>query len=222
MSERPPIPPPGSYRCNDGCGAIVERPGVCGDCADRQVEHERRMATKQRVRREIPERFRWAHWDAPGLLEHVSAGPAKIDAARRACASGRAVLLGPAGAGKTSLACAHLRERIEADPMGRNRFLAAHDIASPSSLEGVSRLELALTASALVLDDLGAELAGAAADSGLAAQRSDAVVRLVRTRHDQGLGIVVTTAHGPEEVARIYGDGVARRVFEGAAVVRLA
>ncbi len=114
---------------------------------------------------------------------------------------------------------AHLAARIEAG-VDRARFVAVRNLLAGSYLEGVSWYELALSAGLLVLDDLGAELAGAPAGGGLAAQRIEVVSRLVCERHDRSRGHVVTTAHDREQIAEMYGDGVARRIFEGAAVVR--
>ena len=214
------LPPEGVYLCTGGCGRTVVRPGCCPDCGAVREEGARRARIRARIAREIPERFRWATLDHPLLGERITGAEGKACRLRAVEPRSRVVLLGEAGSGKTTLACAWLRACIEADPAARHRYIAAHDLAAPGYVEGVSRLELALSAEALVLDDLGAELAGAGAGTGVAAQRIEAVVRLVRVRADRDLGMVVTTTHDAQGIAGIYGDGVARRLFEGATVVR--
>jgi hypothetical protein len=214
------LPPPGAYPCRGRCGVIIPRPGVCSRCAGQLETDERSRAIRASLRREIPERFGWARWSAPELAQRVAGGARRVDDARRALVRPCALLLGGAGSGKSSLACAWMREHIEAG-VERVRFVPALELAGPSYIDGVSRLDLAVSASRLVLDDLGEELTGAMGGN-LAAQRIEAVVRLVRARHDQGLGLVVTTGRDQDWIARTYGDGIARRLFEGVAPVRLA
>lgn len=228
------IPTAGAYRCGGvprgSCGVEIPFPGFCAPCVARAEQNERGGRIRAALRREIPERFAWARWGAAELAQRISGGARRCEAARKALSGGRAVIVGGAGAGKTSLACAWLRERIELG-IERARFCAAHDLSSPSYLEGVSRLDLALSAGPLVLDDLGEELAAAAPGSREMAQRIEAVMKLIRARHDQGLGMVVTTGREAEDreingrkipgIATLYGDGIARRVFEGAQVIRL-
>ncbi len=72
-----------------------------------------------------------------------------------------------------------------------------------------------------MLDDLGAELAGAAPEAGIAAMRREATLRVLHERYDQQLPHVITTPHTKNRLADLYGDNIARRVYEGAAVVKL-
>ena len=144
--------------------------------------------------------------------------------ARRALAdrsglADRVVIIGAAGRGKTSLAVAHLADRIEAG-VERARFIPARQLLADRHVGGVSWEALALSARLLVLDDLGAELTGAPAGGGLAAQRIEVVSRLLADRHDLDLGHVITTAHERPSIVALYGDGVARRVFDDATVIR--
>lgn len=218
------------------CPSRVELPGLCEACAVAVERQTRQTRIADVVRREIPRSFRWSRWDAPELVERTRRPVEQLKRIEAAFGDhGRGIFVGHAGSGKTSLACAWLRGVIGAwgNPKdariflaARPRFVAAKDLAAPSYLEGVAWIDLALSASALVLDDLGAELDGAAHDSGLAAQRRALVDRLIRSRHDRGLGTVVTTAIGTvgdhaKELARVYGDGIARRLLERAVVVRL-
>lgn len=173
--------------------------------------------------RRIPSGFAWARWGCPELAERVHGGARKVRAAREVLEQEhRVVLAGPAGCGKTALACAHLAGRILAGAH-RAAFVAERHLLEQYYRDArpMAWIDLATTAAPLVLDDLGSILAGAPKGSGLAAQRIDVVCRLLQDRYDQGLGQVVTTALSEDETASIYGDGVARRVFEGACVVRL-
>ena len=129
----------------------------------------------------------------------------------------RAVITGPAGTGKTTLACAWLRAHLERDPGARIRFVVAADLLR----ECENPTELAVSADVLVLDDLGAELAGAPARSGLAAQRIGPASRVICERFDRGRTTVVTTGLSREQVQAIYDDRTARRLYEGAVLVEL-
>ncbi len=213
------IPAPGAYPCiNPRCSSVVERPGICDPCGDARAKAAEAKRIAERVRREIPLELQWSTWSNPELAERCVTNVAR---AREAIeARGSAVIIGAAGLGKTSLAVAWLRERLEAGEE-RARFVEAYNLAEPSYIEGLSRLDLALCASSLVLDDLGKELAGAPSDSGVAAQRVAIVHKIIRARHSQGLKTVVTTGYDQAGIARIYGDDIARRLFERAAVVRL-
>ncbi len=73
----------------------------------------------------------------------------------------------------------------------------------------------------LVLDDLGADLAGAAPEAGIAAMRREATIRVLHERYDQLLPDVITTPHPKARLRDLYGYNVARRVYEGAAVIKL-
>ncbi len=213
------IPPAGAYPCRgQRCEAVLELPGVCEPCWRAMTTIDAYKRVRVRIEREIPAAFQWATWASPELAERTGANVAR---AREAIeARGSAVIIGAAGLGKTSLAVAWLRERLEAGEE-RARFVEAYNLAEPSYIEGLSRLDLALCASSLVLDDLGKELAGAPSDSGVAAQRVAIVHKIIRARHSQGLKTVVTTGYDQAGIARIYGDDIARRLFERAAIVRL-
>jgi hypothetical protein len=72
-------------------------------------------------------------------------------------------------------------------------------------------VELAMGCSVLALDDLGNERA----------ERS-AVPDVIFERHAEDRPTWLTTAFGPDAIAKRYGDGIARRVFERAAVIDLS
>lgn len=170
----------------------------------------------------IPKRFRWSRWSSPDLPRRVAGGARVVAAVREAVAADRrVVLLGPAGTGKTALACAYLAERIRGGAH-RGAFVPDRVLLEQGTRDArpLVWLDLALGAAPLVLDNFG-ELYGAPAGSGLAAMRIAAVSRLLADRHDRQMGHLITTERGREDVVAAYGDGIARRVFEGATIVRL-
>lgn len=208
---------------------IVPRPNIVDPP---ESSEDRTRNVRRTMKREIPPHFTWARWDAPELQSRVQLTSSKLADVRVALAarSGRAdrvVIIGGAGNGKTSLACAYLADRIERGS-AQPRFVAARNLLAARGYPGANGIEpqsvpwtsLAIAANPFVLDDLGAELTGAPAGGGLAAQRIEVVCRVLADRHDLDLGHVITTAHEREKIAAWYGDGVARRVFEGALVIR--
>jgi hypothetical protein len=225
-----PIPQPGRYRCNTRCGAALDLPGVCEECARREAAR----AVEVRVRawlRTVPERQRDVSWaELPKLRSDTGRGRIRLrpgdtlGGIRAQLAEvQRGAIIGAAGSGKTTLAVAWLRGELERDPGARVRFVSSADLLRPEVGEegGPHPLALALSADVLVLDDLGAELEGAQRGSGLLAQRVGPASRVVAERYERGRRTVVTTGFEPTEIAGLYGDRVARRVFEAAAVVRL-
>lgn len=216
------VPAPSGWPCRGkSCSAVLDRPGICAFCVASAERDEKRARVATQIRREIPGRFAWAKWGAPLLPQRVRGGIGMVaHAQEKLTGGGRVTLAGAAGTGRTSLACAWLREQIESGREQRDRFVAAHDLAAPSHVDGVTRFDLAISADALVIDDLGEELFAAPAGGGVAAQRIEIMSKLIRTRYDRDLDTVITTGRDAATIARLYGDGIARRVFEST-VVRL-
>lgn len=224
------IPAAGRYRCNGRCGVILERPGLCDECARRNAAQamSERLASWLRT---IPVRQRDVSWaalprltaDTGGPRVRLSAGSTLARVRAELEAGPRAVIVGPAGSGKSTLAVAWLRAALEQDLGARVRFVASSDLLRPEVGEegGPHPLALALSAEVLVLDDLGAELEGAPAGGGIAAQRVGPASRVVAERYERGRSTVVTTGFGADQIAALYGDRVGRRLYEGARVLRL-
>ncbi len=161
--------------------------------------------------RSIPKSYRWARPDSPELAARVrTADPAAM--ARTIAAETNVIILGAAGAGKTSLAVASLRAL--AAPYAR--FLHAYRLGTVriqnAAGEGEAALvDLAMSAPLILLDDVGNERQTA----------NNAVPDVIFERHAAELPTWYTTAFEPADIAKRYGDGVARRMFERALVVRL-
>ena len=172
----------------------------------------------------LPAVYRWARLGHPLLAERVKLAtiPSEPPSAQRV------VFMGPAGAGKTSLAVALLRAMLErelahatlssdddAERIARRyRFAHTHRIgvAYLGGLEGAAELRAAIRAPLLLLDDVGAE----------STVPSDAVPEVIAERHAEERATWITTGLSPKEIAERYGGGVARRVMENAAVLRMA
>mgnify|MGYP000851019639 CR=1 FL=1 len=206
----------GPYPCKLRCGRTTAMPGLCDACgaADDALRAAEAIA-KRCASAGIPERFRWATGlDCPELRARVKL-PAAIDAAKRIDPNVSAVFFGAAGSGKTSLACAWLRGRIESGQGGL--FVPARAFRNLEK----DRLDYDVThkaigARVLVIDDVGAELAGAQAGGHLAAQRAEGVRHVIETRHDRDRPTVITTGFPGKALAELYGSGVARRFTEDA------
>jgi hypothetical protein len=209
------------------CAALwaIGRPPPCGTCAARKLVPPDELELRRRMRRAVPERYRDATWQNPELPRRVHGG---LEAMRRAWqalrTAKRVTIVGPAGAGKSTIAAAHVLERLAAG-VERARFIACPTLGTAEVPEGgPTPMALALSADVLVLDDLGRELEGAPPGSGLLAQRIGPAMRLIGDRYDRQRGWVVTTALEVDDVAKFYGDAIARRLFEGAegtCVIRL-
>jgi hypothetical protein len=223
----------GARRCGL-CGDEVAHPGICAACGAKLAESARGEQAKAAIEQEIPKRFAWASWDAPELARRVAGGERMVVAARRALASAApvVVLLGAGRAGKSSLAAAWLRGVISEGRLGA-RWVPSRDLATEEAPEGRGLpLQRAIAATRLVLDDLGAELDGAPRESGLLAQRAVPAAKVITERHDRDRPMVITTSIGAElpvgdtgalrrAMADYYGDNIAGRIYEHAAVVRV-
>lgn len=193
-----------------GCGRESARV-PCWECSEAA---RARTATAERdavLLGSIPARFRWARLGAPELasrcqLQGVTAQVA-VELVLRAAG---AVFAGPAGSGKTSLAVACMYAR------GTGLFVPALRLGTARQQSRLgdgeaSAVEDAVRAPLLLLDDVGQE----------AKTTSNAVKDVVFARHDADRPTWITTGMSPQQLAELYGDGFARRIFEGAYAVRM-
>lgn len=220
----------GPPRCFAGCGAEVSREGKsCPACETKRLEADR----AEQVRRAwgtVPQTLRWASLADPKLAAWCrdAAAVARVQQIAGELDVHRTVTLtGEAGAGKTTLACALLREWIRrgarkgASPADmaiarKARFAVATDLVHDRAVsrlgEHVPSIDLARQASVLVLDEVG--------------RGKDAhgvIFGLLHERHREGRPTIITTpALTLGELAAATQDGgLARRVFSDATVVHV-
>lgn len=162
--------------------------------------------------RNVPPRYAWATLGAPELATRV-ANPTATMVAHASLRAARVVLLGGAGAGKTSLGCAMLHA-VSQTTRGACVFAGAYWVAKARAEQPLGRgeapvIDEAIAARCLLLDDLGLEQA-----------RSTGVEEVLYERHAAGRQTIVTSGFSGKEIAARYGDGIARRIFGGAVVIR--
>jgi hypothetical protein len=224
------MPPRGAYRClgvlADGarCEAILELPGACKACDDRAEALKRRAEIAARIEATLPPLFRpplfpEVTWEnLPSLKNksgtgHLIAVPAaRLPAIRREIEENHiSVIIGPTGAGKSFVAAAHVRARLEA---GEERVAFVPAILLDEDQRGTELFERALLAQFVVIDDLGAELHGAPKDGGIASMRVKMTSKLLGLLYNQGTRLVITTPHEDGFLSGFYGEGNVRKLFD--------
>lgn len=218
----------GPPRCFAGCGAEVKRiAATCSECDQKRVlaEHE---AEVLRAWGTVPSTLNWADLRSQRMPSWVR-DSAAVDRTREAAKAPDkfwwVTFVGEPGAGKTTLACALLRERMRPGARAnappdqraftrRARFATAHDIVQERSItplgEHVVSLDLAQQASILVLDEVGR------------GKDTHAVIfGLLHARHRERRPTIVTTPYASAaDFSQASGDGgLARRVFDDAEVI---
>jgi DNA replication protein DnaC len=207
---------------------------LCEECtgtALAQLTELQRNRIKRHLERNdqrLPYGFRWARPGAPELITRIQ--PAAAKAARialEAMIAGEAAvttLAGEAGTGKTSLAVLMLRNlakralECELDDglvqlACGARYVSAWDLSGEGEekLKAEAVYQDVANAPLLVIDDLGAER------HGVEVVFKDLASKLISTRFQRGskppLPTIVTTGLTPEAAERLYGGGVARRIF---------
>lgn len=189
------------------CGTLSARV-PCFDCTIALEAKADRARALAEVTRTIPSEFRWASLSSPLLAKRVDAKRRPLaEVIERILGAHRVVLAGGSGAGKTSLAVACMRERLVAGA----RFVSAITLGTAriqhAAGDGEADIvERAIAAPLLLLDDLGEERHTA----------TSAVGDVIRERHAAGRATWVTTGLRSRELTAKYGEGVRRRLFDGA------
>lgn len=203
------IPPPSQKPCAQ-CGIREAFGDICSPCSLGNMRVESAIA-------QLPPAYRWSHPDAPDLPNRAPRWGAIRATILDAVQNRRsAVLIGPAGSGKTSVAAAMIRHAWAIHQAEHPRFFHAHRLAIARGQHGLGEGEApmvhwAMTSPMVVIDDLGNERK----------TELSAVMDVIFDRHAESLCTWYTTPFGHDEISKRYGDGIARRVFEGALVVDL-
>jgi DNA replication protein DnaC len=194
------------------------RPAAPDERSMRMREASLRVAVEQALER-MPTAYQAAELDADWLVRLV--GQANIETARTALSAPRVAFTGAPGSGKSTLAAAMYRAALRAERhqgrVLRSRWVSAHALAKARAEHGLGAgeaplVEAVVSAPLVVIDELGGE------DS----RYASAVAEVIYERHAESRATWITLGVGPKEVATRYGGGIARRVFEGATVFKLA
>jgi DNA replication protein DnaC len=183
----------------------------CWDCdraADAQADAARTMGDAERS---FPASHAECRFDNPRLAAFCAGVADLAFAKQRLLHARRAVIVGTAGSGKTSLAVACARVRLPHAWFVTARLLGTARIQNAAGHGEATLVQRAVKAPLLLLDDLGIESNTA----------TNAVPDVIAERHEANLTTWITTGFTRGELANRYGDGIARRIFEGAAVIRL-
>lgn len=216
------------------CGATFSGPPFAPRCDSCEAAWEAEQAARtERAELRgacIPEQLLWATPRAPelrqrapeGALLHAAAklGPL-LEVARGEATPFRGtpvvLLAGPAGAGKTSIACSMLRVGLERLRLGRPpvRFVGALELECAMREHRLGTSDPPIVAHAksrplVLLDDVGQE----SSDAGAGVLKD-----IVSERHARGRATIVTTGLHREELGRRYGGGFLRRVLCGGVVL---
>lgn len=216
--------------CAGGCGAVVvsmfdpalhrDKPVRCDACEASALARKERRARGLALEASIPDYYRpWARLD--GKLVAID-GEERRTAAAKLARLERITFVGPAGAGKTSLAIAMLRARFEQLGDG-GLFAHAHRLETARRRWGLGEgdppeVDAALRAPVLLIDDLG---------FGEVLRQGSVCAEVIQQRHADAKPTWCTTGAGTtagaarRALAGLYGDGTARRIFEGVRVMVL-
>jgi DNA replication protein DnaC len=192
---------------------ILEERAIAQHAHEMAKRSDRRNLRLQRATACIPARYSGARLWGPELCVRVRSQSA-IEATQRSVSESVIVWTGLSGSGKSTLACAALRDRaafeVSDDRRPRFAFVRASELGSASKHQklgdGVPELvRECIAADLLVIDELGSE------------PRSPHwtdVEDVVFARYERDLATWYTTWTTAEDIAKRYGDGFARRVFE--------
>lgn len=196
------------------CGEDAEyysedRRTECSRCESKRAS---RGAVIDRKRNRIPRRYRCALSEVKGRVKGDMDLAALGNELRPIP---NVVFYGPAGSGKSSLAGAMMYE-FAIDRGWDGLFVAAYELSQVriQRAAGTGEAELVETcmhADWLLIDDVGNEKN----------TQVSALPDVVFHRHNYMSPTWVTTGLSASELAKTYGDGFARRVYEGARVIRL-
>lgn len=228
-----PYSPPGSvprpWFCT-GCGVgVAKNVPLCGACHRLEAAKERKRHVASALER-IPERFAWtADPESPFWAKRCKAPKARalaLEVALRSTFTG-AVFVGDSGRGKSSLAALVFRtllERARRDEASAELQLLArgafwvdgYELAQARAQHArnageASKVRQAKRAGLLVIDEI------APRDTWGDATIAD----VINERWRRSRPTIATTFADADMLAQRFGDGIARKLLEGAAVIRM-
>jgi hypothetical protein len=194
-------PEPEWKKC--ACGALVSSV-PCWDCEAATVRETNRGALAG-----VPGRYAWARADARELAERVKLfdGMPTSVALERLRGAARALLVGPAQKGKTSLAVAALRARKVESLFVRSEQLGLARTQAKLGQGEAKLVDRAMETGLLLLDDVGSE--------GDAEGRVQAVRDVLFERFEEDRPTWVTTGLDAAQLAARYGAGILARLRSG-------
>lgn len=195
---------------------------TCDSCMQERQAAEAEAERKQRLRSiwdgtRVPEFYEWCSFQALEALPPAEQArrvkdPTGIERAKAAHDAKRVVLAGPAGVGKTVLATCLLRSWNDRGIHGA--FVDSFELATARAKcrlgDEALEVERATAAPVLVLDDLLAK-----------GGPHDAAPDVLHARHARQKTTIITTGFSMQDVKNKLGDGIARRVYEGATIIEL-
>lgn len=227
LLDNPDPAAPIVHRCR--CGEQVPtRADLCGDCMRKEIE-DLCAAALRKARASLPS-MPHAHFGNPVLASMVA--PEMYQAARTwSVRDGGLVLLGTTGMGKTTVAVAIARHRLDTAKTAEQvriaagiRFMSALDLhrarteharagfSADRVNDDAPAIARAKTTSLLVLDEVGFEPAGRREEIGI-------VFDIAQARYNAGLPTIVTSGLSEADIAHRYGEATKRRLCERATVV---
>lgn len=167
---------------------------------------------QERLERSVPRSYRWATFDAPELAQRTKS-TTPLERCREAARHSRLLFHGPARSGKTSAACAMLREWVrvhEQDAIFVHAFrLGTARIQHRAGDGEAGIVERAMRSPLVLIDDVGSERDTA----------NNAIVDVVFERHAEDLPTWITTGLDSKQLAARYGAGFLGRIVERATML---
>ncbi len=193
-------------------GGLKVLPSYKSEAVEPPTPEELLARQRAEFDRLLPTHYRWAAFGAPEFAARCA--DSRAVAGARSDRTGWVVIMGPPGAGKTSLGVSLLREWTT-EGLGSPRFVHAYRLGYARIQHRAGDGEAAEVERAMVglalLDDVGSERDTA----------NNAVPDVLFERHACERPTILTTGLDASQLATRYGGGIARRILERATVIRL-
>ena len=216
LDELPTPSRPGTHRCTRCDVPMPTNVWACPPCREKEaaaLQAEVIGPLRAKALASIPDVFRDLTRENPELARRCPE-----DARRRAFeyAKGNVLILGPTGAGKSSLAAAMMLHAIDATKYGCTcRWVSAQGVVAAMTEheygDGPPPLVArALRAKLLVVDDIGSERSNGT---------NQGLHQIVWERYNNGLTTVYTSGFSPAKLLERYGDAFYRRLHDNGRII---